>query len=236
MTWWTDISKYVRGPDDLRLLAEILRIHCGSVIEQQIYPVVTANSRDVRDPYTMDHNRRPAMVAVLMMMLEPGVIIKEHSESQQMAIEIGDRKETMEHLRIAASPLVANLEMVLLVWHRCVKRNNRASFDPRVKNAIRLFAETLTRAAQIYRETLERHRFLWDPLEPGYSRDFAVAGFNFAFGIDYVAMAITELSDQREVRSMSRTRTGVRKSIGASFARRIDQDDDSDVPGLVYDV
>jgi hypothetical protein len=200
MTWWSDASIYIRSADDLRVLADAIRTYCSSAIDRQIYPIVTDDPREVRDPYTFDHNRRPAIVAILIALIdtssdiasqESDSIAKQHPYSANLAAEIAERKEPAKHLDDASKSFVWMLSIILRALYQDKKQNNRVVLSPKVQLRIRLFAETLIRAAQLYRETLERNRILWDPTEPKYIN---AREFNFAFDIGYVKLAIDDLA------------------------------------------
>ena len=230
MTYWTDDSTYIRNPDDLRLLADLVRIHCGSAIGQQIYSIATVNANEVKNPFTFDHNKRPAIIAILIAMIEsgnvpamnkeetklyssrsskksstsslPGRCVADassemasmYSNSIKMAAMIADRKSVSPRLNDASAKLSWMLNTLLLAWYRQKKQNSRVMLSADVRLRIQLFAETIIRAAQMYRETLFRNRILWDRTDLKFIGDSVASEFNLAFDMSYIELAITDLS------------------------------------------
>jgi hypothetical protein len=190
MTWWTDYSKYINDSDNLRLLAELFRIHLGDVIGQQIYPIVGPDYK-IKQPYTINHNRRPEIVAILFAILEPNSMEKVHPASSAIAANIVERKTNTQLLETQTNKFVSTLTILLNGW-MCTK-SKRAKMDQKTRKQIHLFAETITRAGQMYRETLERNRIIWDSAEPGYVKS---EGFNFAFDIHYIQLAAIDLRNR----------------------------------------
>ena len=214
MTWWTDYSTYTRNVDDLRQLASLILIKCGTVIGQQIYPIVTAHGGEAaRSPYTIDFNERPAITAILIAMIDPENVsatpreeIKSssahssekiaslHPTSIKMASKIASRKSVSPRLVEASAELSWMLSIMLRAWYCQKKQNNRAVLPTEVRLRIQLFAETVVRAAQIYRETLYRNRILWDSSDADFIGASAASEFNLAFDMSYIKLAINDLN------------------------------------------
>lgn len=190
MTWWVSCSKYIEDSDSFRLLAELFRIHLGDVIGQQIYPIV-APDHMINQAYTINHNKRPEIVAILLALLGENSMEKIHPVSSMIATEIADRKANVPLLTIQTAKFVSTLTILLSGWMR--SKSKSVAIDQKTRKKIHLFAETLTRAGQIYRETLERNRIIWDPAEPGYVKS---QGFNFAFDMYYIHLATIDLKNR----------------------------------------
>jgi len=230
MTWWAGMSLYVRNSDDLRLLSELFRIHLGSIIGRQIYPIVEDNPSRVRSPYTIDHNRRPAIVAIYISLLDPDVSPKEYPASKTLANAISERKVPCDDLKDASSSLVFMLNVLTRAWFCHNKHNSSVRLDAKTRLNIQLFAETLTLAAQIYQETLERNRAKWDKSDHAYICDSSARDFNFAFDMHYINLAIDDLSKGAAASS----HTMSKKYTHTTIAEQGDATYD-DLPALVYD-
>lgn len=190
MTWWVSCSKYIDDSDNLRLIAELIRIHLGNVIGQQIYPIV-APDHIIKQPYTINHNRRPEIVAILFAILEPNSMEKVYPNSSAIASSIIERKINIQTLAAQTDKFVSTLIVLFNGWMR--SKSKRAMIDQKTRKRINLFAETITRAGQMYRETLERNRVIWDTTEPGYVKS---EGFNFAFDMHYIQLAAIDLGNR----------------------------------------
>jgi hypothetical protein len=222
MGWWVSETAYARNDDDLRLLAELIRIHVGRIVGQQTYVVVENNHGKTKNPYTIDRDERPRLVAIYIALLDPEHAPSLYPKSKDIAIEIAERKTPMRELEEASQHLVMMLNVNTQAWYRAKRQSSRSIIDARARLRIKLFAETLTRAAQIYKQTLERNRILWDTTCQGYIGDICARNFNFAFSVHYVKLAVKELQSRH-----------------INLARQDDNQDDGldfgDVPDLVYD-
>ncbi len=191
------------------------------IIGKQIYAVIDDDPSSVRSPYTIDYNRRPAIVAIYISLIDPQNAPKEYPKSVALASAIAECKSAGPRLNDASVSLVHMLNILTREWYRHNKRNTRVNLDSKTRTHIQLFADTLTRAAQMYRETLERNRILWDINEPGYIGEICAREFNLAFDIHYIDLAVNELHP---------------KNLQLSTTTRLANDDDyTNLPGLIYD-
>lgn len=220
MCWWTDLSKYqyVRNRVDLRTLGDIIKNHIGDILGQMIYPERRSEG-PIKNPYTMDNDIRPEIVGILIGLIEPAVAEKidglislftMYPRLKSLTENIAERKtQCMRPGIIKHSKFMAqSIEINVLGWHRHMKSQTmvapgRVMLTKNTSQNILLFAETIVRAAQIYDETLMRNRHLWDQNAYGYTAAGEGAGFNWAFDMYYIELAIADLSNNRDRRQIT---------------------------------
>lgn len=206
----------MRNSVNLRVLADIVKNHMGDVLGRTIYPERPTNG-PIREPYTMDNDLRPEIIAILTCMLESEDVGAGpmYPRAKSMAEEIIERKAQTDRSGVVdhAKFMAQSIELNLLGWHRQIKMTaasnissdhtrsaaltksttssvGRVTLPWRVRHSVLIFAETIVRAVQIYDETLVRNCVLWDDDAPEY---VAADEFNWAFDMSYIELAIVDL-------------------------------------------
>lgn len=199
----------MRNSVDLRVLADIVKNHMGDVLDHTIYPQLPEFI--INKPYTMNNDIRPEIVAILTCMLESENVDvgSMYPRAKSMAEKIVERKTATSRPGVVlhAKFMAQSIELNMLGWHRQIKTaamvlssdqvlsrsGGRVTLPAVVCRRVLLFTETIVRAVQIYDETLVRNRSLWDVDDDKYVEGVASVGFNWAFDMSYVELAIVDL-------------------------------------------